>query len=214
MKIEAILFDFDGVLAETMEDLFLSWNNSFSRFGIQVKREDYFPLEGTNVFEIAKIISKKYDLNAQPEEIVRLKNEFYMKNHSFSFYPGVNELVDKLYDKRIKMGIVSASPMEKLERTVPREFLKKFSVVISGGDTSKGKPDPEPYLIAAKRVGVKSQECIVVENAPLGVKAAKSAGMYCIAITSTNKKEILKEADSIIERFEKLKDLDIIKKLL
>jgi beta-phosphoglucomutase len=212
-KIKAILFDFDGTLADTMEDLFLAWKKAFLVFGVEIKKEDYFPLEGTKVLEIARIISEKHNLNSNFEEIVKLKEEFYLKENSFSFYPGVFEFVDSLYNYGIIMAIVSASQKEKLEKTVPKDFLSKFNLVITSEDYVYGKPNPEPYLKAISKLGLIPEECIVVENAPLGIKAAKGAGCYCIAIESTLPKEFLKEADIIVSKFNDLITLNKIKEL-
>lgn len=214
MEKKAILFDFDGVLAETMEDLFLAWEKAFENYGVNIKKEDYFPLEGTKVNEIARIISQKYNIKIDSEEIVKLKNEIYLKNHSFRFYPGVIELIDKLQKKKIKIGMVSASQKHKLEKTVPKDFLEKFNVIISGDDTIKGKPDSEPYLAAADKLGINKTECIVIENAPIGVKAAKNADMFCIGIMSTVSKDVLKEADIVIDKFSDLNNLKLINEMI
>jgi len=215
MKIKGILFDFDGVLAETMQDLFNSWKYAFSKFKVEIKKEDYFPLEGMKVIKIAQYLSEKYNLNMQnAPEILRLKNEFYLNNHSFNFYDGVEEFIELLNKKKILIGLVSASQKEKLEKTVPRNFLTKFNVIISGDDLDLGKPHPDPYLVAAKKLNLDPSECLVIENAPLGIKSAKNANMMCIAIESTLNKSFLNEADIIIKSFEDLFKLDLVKNLL
>ena len=195
---KAILFDFDGTIADTMQDLFLAWKRAFEDFEIEIKKEDYFPLEGMKLSEIAKTISKKYNLSADSLKILELKERYYLEKYSFSLYPGVLNLISSLKNREVKIAIVSASPLEKLVKTAPEEFLFKFDVIISGNDTREGKPSPEPYLMAMKKLNVLPKECIVVENAPLGIKSAKTAGAYCIAVTTTLGKEFLQEADKII----------------
>jgi len=212
--IKAILFDFDGVLAETMEDHFLAWQKVFKDYGVEIKREDYFVLEGMKMIKIAKKLSEENNINPDPEIIVKLKDEYYLKNHSFAFYPKVEELIDLLKRKKSLLALVSASPREKLHRTVPAEFLKKFDTVISEEDSKNGKPSPDPYLNAAESLGVSPKECLVIENAPLGIKSAKNAEMYCIAICSTLDKSFLSEADEIIDRFEDLEKLEMITSLI
>jgi beta-phosphoglucomutase len=203
---KAVLFDFDGVLADTMEDNFFAWKKSFLDFGIDIKREDYFPLEGMKLIEVAKKISHKYNLQVDPSVIMNLKNKYYLEINKFSFYPGIEDLIEILSDQ-ILIGLVSASPRKKLEKTVPTYFLDRFNVVISGDDTENGKPSSEPYLSAMKKLNVSPEDTVVVENAPLGIKSAKSAGAYCIAIATTLKGEYLKEADKIVNNHEELKDL-------
>ncbi|GAI93777.1 unnamed protein product, partial [marine sediment metagenome] len=110
-------------------------------------------------------------------------------------------------------GIVTAGLSERVHNSVPLKFLSKFDVVITGDKTIRGKPFSDPYLKGAEELGLKPEECIVVENAPLGIQAAKSAGAYCIAICSTLDRSYLEEADEIVEKFEDLNTLDFIKQL-
>ena len=107
-KIKAILFDFDGVLADTMGNNFLAWQKAFKNYGIDIKREDYFPLEGMKLIEVAKKISNKYNVRLDPEAVVKFKNGYYLKNHSFSFFPKVIELIDLLKkNKNLCRSVVS-----------------------------------------------------------------------------------------------------------
>jgi len=204
-EFKAVLFDFDGVIADTMEDNFLAWKKSFLNYNIEIQKQDYFPLEGMKLMQIAKIISEKYGLVLKDySELVNKKNEYYLQNNVFSFYPGVLEMVDFLKNKGKLLAIVSASPREKLEKTVPKDFLDKFDTVISGENTINGKPHPEPYLKAMEKLNIEAEKSIVIENAPLGIKSAKSAKVYCIALATTLNKEYLQEADEIINNHEEL----------
>ena len=131
MTKKAILFDFDGVLAETMEDLFLAWQKAFLDFGVKIEREDYFPLEGMRLIHIAeKLCGEKGIDSKNTQKIVELKNDYYLKNHEFKFYEGVDELIKYLKKTELLLGIISASPREKLEKTVPKDFLSKFNVAL------------------------------------------------------------------------------------
>lgn len=201
---KAVLFDFDGTLADTMEDNFLAWKKSFLKYDVNISRKDYFPLEGLTLSEIAERICKKYSIDPKnSSEIVKFKNEFYIKYNKFRFYPGAESLIRNL-KKNKSLALVSASPKEKLEKTVPKYFLKSFDVIISGDDVKHGKPNPEPYLTAIEVLSLDSRLCIAIENAPLGIKSAKAAGIYCIALTTTLSKEELMLADKIISNFKNL----------
>jgi|SRR3989344_3612232 len=204
-KAKGFLFDFDGVLADTMQDNFLAWERAFRDFRAEIKKEDYFVLEGLKLIGIAKTLGRKYNV---PEEyfmeIVKLKNKYYLENHCFSFYPKIKELIDFLKEKKKSLAIVSASPKERLEKTVSEDFLRKFDIVLSENDYEKGKPEPEPYLTAIKRLNLKPEECVVIENAPLGIESAKSAGAYCIALTTTLSREYLSKADVILNNHQEL----------
>lgn len=215
MAHKAILFDFDGVLAQTMEDNFNAWRAAFQDVGITIRSDDYYPLEGMNVVMLAETLIKKYRLSGVVSEtLFQKKDDFYALHHRFTLYPGVSELIKKLKEKNIPIAIVTAGRMERLKKTVPHEFFDMFDAIITGDKTERGKPHPDPYYAGAKGVGRAPAECIVVENAPLGVQAAKAAGAYCIAIASTMPKKHLREADEIIGEFEELERSATIQKLL
>src|SRR3989344_5917493 len=111
-RIRACLFDFDGVLADTMEMNFIAWKNTFNEKGIKITREDYFYLEGAPLQEIVEIISKK--------------EEYFKRNYNFSFYPGVVEFIASLKKSAILIAIVSAARRNRLINTTPKDFLEKF----------------------------------------------------------------------------------------
>ena len=136
------------------------------------------------------------------------RDEWMIYPPGFTFYKSgrSKDLIDLLRKNNLLLAIVSASPREKLDKTVPNNFLEKFDVIISGDDVQKGKPNPEPYLKACTKLNLSPGKYIVVENAPLGIKSAKSAGAYCIAITTTLDKEYLKEADETTTNFIELKN--------
>ena len=99
---------------------------------------------------------------------------------------------------------MTASVKEQVEASLDAEFLKKFQAVVTGEIAGRGKPYPDPYLKAAELLGVEAKDCVGVENAPLGVKSVKRAGMYCVAVAHTVSRDKLKEADvvlSVLEEF-------------
>ena len=209
---KAVLFDFDGVLAKTMDDNFLAWKHAFKTIGANISSEDYMPLEGASLNEVVRIISEKHNIkDLDVDEMISKKEDYFKKNYSFSFYPGVLEFVDKLKQKGIKISMVTSARKDRLFFTTPRDFLEKFDSIITGDKFKIGKPDPEPYLAALNDLSIGPEECIVIENAPLGIRSAKSAKIFCIAICSTLDKSYLKEADIIIDNFNDLNNLEIFK---
>jgi len=93
---------------------------------------------------------------------------------------------------------VSGAGRARLTTTCGNAFLERFDVVITADDVRDGKPNPEPYLTAASRLQARPDECLVVENAPLGIRAAKGAGMDCVALTTTLDARFLTEADAVL----------------
>ena len=214
-NIKGFLFDFDGVIAKTMDDNFNAWKSSMEEFGVEIKKEDYFLLEGMSLVEIAKKFCKDNNLDISYfKGIVDKKERYYIENHHFELYSGVEEFIDKLKSISILTGIVTAASYERLSKSVPKEFLEKFDTIVTGDKTNKGKPYPDPYLKGLSDLNLMANGCIVIENAPMGIKSAKKAGIYCIAICSTLDKAYLQEADEIIDEFKNINKLEVIKLII
>ena len=204
-KIKALLFDLDGTLVDTMPLHFNAWKISIKKlYGITIKKKDFYPLEGIKLKKIAPIILKKYGFDTSIinyKELILLKEKTYLEIYKLKFYPSVISSIKKIKQKKIKLGIVTSGLKKRLIKSIPKKFLENFDVIITGDDSSKGKPSKQPFYMAMKKLKLSHDECIVVENAPLGIKSAKNAEMFCFAITSTLSKKYLKEADLIVPNF-------------
>ena len=212
---KAILFDFDGVLGRTMEDNFGAWQKAMAGFGVEIEPDDYFPLEGLSLKEVAKRMALPRFLNEEElQQIVQKKDEYYLSSNKFEFYSGVEELLKLLKSKNVPVALVTAARLERLKKSLPVWFWDMFGFVVTSENGGRGKPYPDPYLSGAEGLGVPIEECVVVENAPLGIESAKAAGAYCVAVLSTLSKEKLTGADEVIDEFKDLLTLDSIKKLL
>ena len=196
---KGVFFDFDGVIGKTMEDNFRAWKDALARFDMPLGKEEYFLLEGINAGELAgrflKLHGKK---RPDPAELVRLKEEYYLQNNKFALYDGAVKTIDALKTEGFLLALVSAANSARLAKTLPREIMRKFDAVVTGDKISRGKPFPDPYLKAARELSLKPGECLVVENAPMGIESAKNAGMYCVAIDSTLDRKHLRKADRLI----------------
>jgi beta-phosphoglucomutase len=207
-KYKAILFDFDGVLGKTMEDNYKAWTHSLAPYGIQIKREEYFLMEGAPPKKVAEIFLRKNHLGlGAVGDIVRFKEKYYLENRSFSLYEGVQELIEVLKANGLQLGLVTGASHQRLTGTNITSFLNKFDALITGDQVAHGKPSPEPYLLAAQKLNITTSECLVIENAPLGIESAKEAGMHCVAICSTLDKEHLTQADEVLNAIDELPSL-------
>lgn len=213
---QAVLFDFDGVLARTMEDTYNAWRSVMGSYGVQIQPEDYYPLEGMKVHQIPAKLFGAYgrEVPVDSAQIVRQKEEHYLKNHHFELYPGVIEILEQLRRKKISTAVVTAALAERLKGSCPAGFLDRFDAIVSGGDLKEGKPSPAPYLCGAAKLDKNPAECIVVENAPLGIESAKKAGSYCIALSTTLDRKYLKDADEILNSFAELRQSTRFRQLL
>jgi len=200
--IRAVLFDFDGVVAKTLESHARSWQHVLSRYGIQVDPRDIALNEGQPAIEILRAILAKNGLQLPEEELqelVRQKREHYQQTTEARAYDGVGDLLQRLKAAGYKTALVTGSIRSNMAAAVGEELLSRFDVVLTSEDVPRGKPHPDPFLEGARRLGVKPEECLVIENAPMGIRAAKAAGMRCVAILSTLGPEDLSGADYLVE---------------
>ncbi|OGP24087.1 MAG: hypothetical protein A2X93_04475 [Deltaproteobacteria bacterium GWC2_56_8] len=205
-NIKAVLFDFDGVLGRTMEDNYRAWVHAFSTRGLPFEREPYFLIEGFNSRRVAEhFLGDSAVDDGLIDELIGLKETHYAENATFSLYDGVEDLIRRLKACGLKLALVSGASSKRLEASVKGGFLSFFDAVITGDRVINCKPHPEPYLTAAKALVCAPAECAAVENAPMGIKSAKGAGMYCVAITSTLPEDALALADRTFTSITELK---------
>ncbi|MFZ2657797.1 MAG: beta-phosphoglucomutase [Victivallales bacterium] len=185
---KAILFDLDGVVVDTAKFHYLAWKEVADEEKIYFDRHINERLKGVSRMESLDIIleraERKYS-QAEKEKIAEKKNAIYVKMlHTLTekdILPGVNHFLDQLHEAKMKTAIVSAS--KNTDFILEQIGIKKrFDVLVTGNDTKKSKPDPEGMLLAAKRLGVKPSECVVIEDAAAGVEAAAAAGMRSLGI--------------------------------
>lgn len=206
--IKAVIFDLDGVLVTTDELHFEAWKALADKLGINdFTKADNVRQRGVSRMASLKVVLEKTDRAFSEEEKLALaeeKNEIYVRSLSAlsetDVLSGANEFIDYLKSKGIKTAVGSASKNTPLilEKT---KLAGKFDAVSCGLDTTKSKPDPEVFLIAAKKLGVAPCDCVVVEDSDAGIEAAKTGGMYAIAVGAA---EYNPKADVAIKDLESL----------
>lgn len=215
--IRGILFDLDGTLIDSMDYHFMAWEKALITHDISISKEIYFPMEGMNINSISinllKIKYKNSEINdSLVESVVQKKNNYISEfRKQIKLYPYVSEILSQLVNKEVKIALVTASHSDQLKNLLDGVTLKKFNYIVTGDKVKKGKPNPESYILGLAGLNLKPYECIAVENAPLGIISAKSAGLYCVGICSTMDSMHLVGADKIIHNFSDLKNLSIIK---
>lgn len=214
-RFKGILFDYDGTLARSMEDHFRSWQAVLAEKGVSISTDEYYPLEGMGLHEVAEWFTKAKGLPSEGiDDLIQRKKAHYLKIHRLEFYPGVETFITELHRRKVPMGIVTGSHRDQLQRSAPEPFLSQFDVLVTGEAFKQGKPNPEPYLVGVRKLGLHPQECIAVENAPLGIQSAVGAKLYCIAVCSTVGPEQLSGAQEILPSFSDLKKSNAVQSIL
>ena len=187
--IKAVIFDLDGVLVTTDELHFEAWKALAEELGIEgFTKADNVRQRGVSRMASLEVVLEKTDRVFSDEEKIALaekKNDMYVKSLSglsrADVLPGVFDFIDYIKSKGIKAAVGSASKNTPLilDKT---ELVDKFDAVSCGIDTTKSKPDPEVFLIAAKKLGIEPKDCLVIEDSDAGIEAAKAGGMYALAV--------------------------------
>lgn len=214
-KIKACIFDLDGVIVDTAKFHFLAWKEMAKRFGYDLSPEINEKLKGVSRSESLDILlaeAGKSFSDAEKNEMMHSKNERYLEYVEQltpkDILPGVKKFMRRLKDKDIKMAIGSSSK-NAMRILAKLEITDFFDAIIDGNKIEKGKPDPQIFIFAAEATGVYPSQCVVFEDAPAGVEAAHSAGMFIIGVGD---KQVLSRANLVIPGFQNI-DLDIFDKL-
>ncbi|HWC16349.1 MAG TPA: HAD-IA family hydrolase [Terriglobales bacterium] len=183
----AVLWDMDGTLIDSEEFHWVSWRDTLVREGISITREQFLSTFGQRN---DSILPKWLGDDATREQIERVgnaKEELYrrlIRKNGISPLPGVAAWVGRLQQQGWLQAVASAAPRANLDAIIEAlSATNIFRAIVSAEDVHRGKPDPEVYLLAASRVGVPPDRCIVVEDAVAGVEGARRAGMRSIGVS-------------------------------
>jgi HAD superfamily hydrolase (TIGR01509 family) len=174
------IFDFDGVLVDTMEAHFAAYGEALEDFGVPIDREQFFYQAGMKgVEQIAYFCRKAGREDIDPEDVYRRKGELTPEfAELITPIPANIQLLHALRKAGHKTAIASGSSKPSIIPAAER-FSIEVDAVVSAEDVRRGKPDPELFLIAAERLGLSPAECAVMEDSPVGLEAAHAAGMSC-----------------------------------
>lgn len=213
---KAVIWDLDGVIVDTILYHLQAWRKLFNKRGKQdfVKRGDFREILGQrNDDTIRKVFGK--EISAQELAALSEEKEKYFRlqitKRKIKPMLGVLELLASSKEEGFQQALVSSAPRENIELLLSSLRISEyFKAVIASEDVSRGKPEPEGFLLAARKLKVPESECIVIEDTVPGVKAAKRAGMKCLAVTGTYERENLAEADIVVDSLARVtvKDFD------
>jgi len=187
----AVIFDMDGVLFDSYHAHYRSWLSVAEPEGIRFTEADFAATFGRTSREIiAHFWGEGRRSDAEIAELDRRKESYFREllRKNFPVMPGAVELLRALRAEGFRLAVGSSAPPENVETTLDGlGAATLFDAVVTGRDVHRGKPDPEVFLLAARRLGVAPSRCAVVEDAPAGVAAANAAGMWSVGLASTGR---------------------------
>ena len=211
---KAVIFDMDGVIFDTERVYLEIWQSVFEKYGYKMTKELYITVMGTGRKNVIKTFLENFGDDLPIEKMYEEKDNqlFYIiENQGIPLKKGVKELFSMLKEKNYKIALATSAKRDRVEKQIKDKWLKEsFDAIVCGDDVEKGKPSPDIFLKAAKKIDVEPENCFVVEDSPAGIKAAFSGGMKGIHV------EDLKVADEDILKYcqKSFKDLQEVKKYL
>ena len=213
-KLYGLIFDVDGVIADTEAVNARASIKVFADlFGVEgVVRKDFEAGLGRGAEEYVKAGARTHGMeltDEQVEKATQLRQEYFLKilsEEPLPPFPGVLELMDEAMQREdFRIAIATSGTLEKSRAVLNAVGVPyRKMVYINGNDVKHKKPNPELFLIAAERMGIEPAHCVVIEDAPNGVQAAKAAGAKCIAVTNSTTAAKLTEADLVCDSLEQI----------
>jgi beta-phosphoglucomutase len=194
-KVKAIIFDMDGVLVDSEPHHLLIEKRLFADLGLNISDEEHGSYLGKSPLQMWKEITIRHGLSYKPEDLSKRNTDaiinYFSSPDKIDLIPGVENLLNKIFTRGIPMAIASSSDLRTidlflLKTGLEKYFLHKVSTEIVG----KSKPEPEVYMFTSWLLAVAPEECLVIEDSPNGIIAAKTAGMYCIAYKADNHRDM------------------------
>ncbi len=193
---QAVLFDLDGLIVDTEPYQFRAFQTLLARRGINLPESMMDSLLGYDEITNLRQLKPKYNLSEEPEELLKERRQIYVETISqepIHAMEGFWEVSEEASRWGLTQAIVSSSPRQYVEIVLQRlfegrpeggDYRSHFAVIICGEDVERPKPAPDIYLLAAKKLGLAPEACLVFEDSPTGVQAAVAAGMSCLAVVT------------------------------
>ena len=190
---EAYLFDCDGTIADSMPLHYIAWKQALGEQGCDFPETQFYSMGGMPVRDVIRALNAQHGLQ-MPVEAVALRKEdlYYEFLPQLTAVPEVLEVIEASHGT-IPFAVVSGSTRESVTASLQSlHLLDKFQTLVCAGDYARSKPDPEAFLLAAARLGVAPERCLVFEDADIGIEAATAAGMASVRVLQPLERMALK----------------------
>jgi HAD superfamily hydrolase (TIGR01509 family) len=214
--LKAVLFDMDGVIVDSEPLWSEAEKQLLARRNLAYSPSLKTAMMGRDARGAVGFLIEHYGLPESQDELIGERNQLIAElfQEHLKAMPGALEMVRSVIAARIVTGLVSSSPKPLMELALEKlGATGLFALALSGDQVTRGKPAPDIYISAAEKLGVKPECCLVIEDAPHGVTAAKHAGMFCLAINTSVSAVELAMADKVVSGFEEV-DLKLLQSLM
>jgi beta-phosphoglucomutase family hydrolase len=180
---EAYLFDCDGTIADSMPLHYIAWKKALAEWSCPFEEKTFYEWGGMPVAEIIATLNQQHGLSMPVDAVARRKEGLYFELlPQLKAVPEVLEHIEAEHG-RIPFAVVSGSTKESVVASLAAlNLLDRFETLVCAGDYKKSKPDPEAFLLAAARLGVAPEHCLVFEDTEMGIQAARAAGMASVKV--------------------------------
>jgi HAD superfamily hydrolase (TIGR01509 family) len=208
MDCKAVLWDLDGTIIDSGFTHYRSWEIVMKPYGVNLTYEMFRPLFGMNNESTMNSILGRAVTSEEMEQITQQKEATYRAelHGNIELLPGVRTWLEYVHLLGLKQGMATSAPLENIDQVVDAVGIRSLFDVIVPGFGHPSKPDPWVFLQTSARLGVAPDQCIIIEDSVAGVQAAKSAGGFCLAVTTTNTAQLLYKngADRVVDRLDML----------
>jgi beta-phosphoglucomutase len=206
----AIIFDMDGVVLDSLPTHLITWQQTLAPLGIEMTADDLYPLEGIPTERTAQRLTEIFlgqpCSDEEAGQLASTKRAIFRDIFEPTLVPGIAPLLYDLRGRGYRLGLVTGSARSVVDESLaPTGLTELFEVIVTGDQVSRGKPDPEPYQTAADRLDLPPAQCLVVENAPLGIQSAQAAGMRCVGLETTLPADRLPPTDHVFSNVSELR---------
>ena len=205
--INTIIFDMDGVIIDSITIQFQIWKDLMKKHDVELSDEFLDKVNGMNTPEIARRIVNEFALDVDAAELAKEKRMLSGEKvkEGIPMFEGVKENLSVLKKLGYKIGLATMSPRKHVEYALGKNlFDLEFDAIVTDDDVQNPKPSPEIFLKCAQELKSEPEECVVVEDAINGIEAARAAGMYAIAVTTTTGKKYFTKAHAIMQKTSEL----------
>jgi len=213
---KTILWDMDGVIVNSNSYHFAAWQETFARRGVEFSKDAFTRLFGVRDDSIIRSAMGGEPRQEELDTIAREKEANFRTKirGNVKPLPGAIRLLNMVKKGNFKQALVSSAPEANISLITGELNLGGFfNLIVSGKEVAESKPSPGIFLLAAEKLKVEPKDCVVIEDSPFGVKAAKAAGMRCLAVANTHPKKELEEADKVVDSLEEIELITLIQRV-